>query len=72
VIYISLVRSNAAGDIGFLKDERRLNVAMTRAKKKLVMIGDLGSLSQVKLFNQLADHVEKEGLYRSAWEFMNV
>ncbi|MDB4438824.1 AAA domain-containing protein [bacterium] len=72
VIYISLVRSNAAGDIGFLKDERRLNVAMTRAKKKLIMIGDLGTLSQVKLFNQLADHVEKEGLYRSAWEFMNV
>jgi len=71
-IYISLVRSNAAGDIGFLKDERRLNVAMTRAKKKLIMIGDLGTLSQVKLFNSLADHIDKEGLYRSAWEFMSV
>ena len=70
VIYISLVRSNDKGEIGFLADERRLNVAMTRAKKKLVIIGDMSTLSQKKLFTDLAEHIEKEGKYRSAWEFM--
>lgn len=70
VIYISLVRSNSNGEIGFLADERRLNVAMTRAKKKLVIIGDMSTLSQSKLFNELAEHVEKIGTYKSAWEYM--
>ncbi len=72
VIYISLVRSNSAGEIGFLADERRLNVAMTRAKKKLVIIGDMSTLSQNKLFHTLADHVEATGSYKSAWEYMQV
>jgi len=72
VIYISLVRSNSDGEIGFLADERRLNVAMTRARKKLVIIGDLSTLSVSKLFSDLADHVEAEGSYRSAWEYMDV
>lgn len=71
VIYISLVRSNPDGEIGFLADERRLNVAMTRARKKLVMIGDMSTLGSSKLFSALADHVEKEGLYSSAWEYMS-
>jgi superfamily I DNA and/or RNA helicase len=70
VIYISLVRSNNKGEIGFLKDERRLNVAMTRARKKLILIGDMSTLSQHKLFHELSDHIEKEGLYQSAWEYM--
>ncbi|MBT8233212.1 MAG: AAA family ATPase [Bacteroidia bacterium] len=72
VIYISLVRSNNQGEIGFLKDEKRLNVAMTRARKKLIMIGDLSTLSQISLFNNLAKHIEENGTYRSAWEFMNM
>lgn len=71
VIYISLVRSNAKGEIGFLKDSRRLNVALTRARKKLVIIGDMTTLSSFDLFNQLADHVEKNGLYQSGWEYMS-
>lgn len=71
VIYISLVRSNADGEIGFLKDERRLNVAMTRARKKLIIIGDMSTLSNVNLFNQLAEHIENEGTYLSAWEYMS-
>ncbi|KAA3621799.1 MAG: hypothetical protein DWQ02_27105 [Bacteroidetes bacterium] len=71
VIYISLVRSNAKGEIGFLKDSRRLNVALTRARKKLVIIGDMTTLSSYDLFNQLADHVEKNGRYQSAWEYMS-
>lgn len=70
IIYISLVRSNAKGEIGFLKDERRLNVALTRARKKLIIIGDFSTLSQFPLFNRLTEHVEKQGYYQSAWEYM--
>ena len=71
VIYISLVRSNDRGEIGFLSDERRLNVAMTRAKKKLIIIGDMSTLSTNKLFDRLANHIEKEGTYQSGWEYMS-
>ena len=70
VIYITLVRSNMQGEIGFLADERRLNVAMTRAKKKLIIIGDMSTLSKSELFTALADHVEAIGVYQSAWEYM--
>ena len=72
VIIISLVRSNDTGEIGFLKDERRLNVAMTRARKKLIIIGDLSTLSGSELFENLAAHVEAHGQYQSAWEYMGV
>ena len=70
IIYISLVRSNEKGNIGFLKDYRRLNVAMTRAKMKLVIIGDMSTLSSDKTYSSLADHIEEKGLYQSAWEYM--
>ena len=72
VIYISLVRSNDKGEIGFLSDEKRLNVAMTRARKKLILIGDMSTLSKSKLFNRLSEHVEKVGVYQSAWEYMSM
>ena len=71
IIYISLVRSNDQAQIGFLADERRLNVAMTRAKMKLVMIGDISTLSSHKLFNQLFDFIEEKNFYKSAWEYMS-
>lgn len=70
VVYISLVRSNERGEIGFLKDYRRMNVAMTRAKKKLVVIGDSATLGEDKFFAGFLDYVEKSGSYRTAWEFM--
>jgi superfamily I DNA and/or RNA helicase len=70
VIYISLVRSNPAGEIGFVKDERRLNVAMTRARKKLVIIGDSSTLGQHPLFGKFLDHIEKHGAYDSGWSYM--
>jgi len=70
LIIISLTRSNDAGIIGFLSDYRRLNVAMTRAKKKLVIIGDGATLSGNELYLNLIDHVEKEGVLQSAWEYM--
>jgi len=71
MIIISLVRSNEKGEIGFVSDERRLNVAMTRARKKLIIIGDMTTLANHKLFNQLAEHVESIGYYQSAWEYMS-
>lgn len=50
VIVISLVRSNAKGDIGFLRDLRRINVAITRARMKLIIIGDSATLSSAHSF----------------------
>ncbi|MBL0102059.1 MAG: hypothetical protein IPP49_20155 [Saprospiraceae bacterium] len=70
VIYISLVRCNDTSDIGFLKDERRLNVAMTRAQKKLVIVGDSATIAQHKLFAEMITHIELEGFYDSAWNYM--
>ncbi|MBD3637905.1 MAG: Flp pilus assembly complex ATPase component TadA [Crocinitomicaceae bacterium] len=69
VILISLVRSNESGEIGFLKDYRRMNVAMTRAQKKLVIIGDSATIGQDSFYNAFLEYVEKNGSYRTAWEF---
>ena len=68
LILISLVRSNKQGEIGFLADERRMNVAMTRAKKKLVMVGDSATLGNNKFFAELITYTEEIGGYLSAWE----
>ena len=70
VIYISLVRSNENGEIGFLKDFRRMNVAMTRAKKKLVVIGDSATLGSEKFYQDFLDYVELHNGYHTAWEWM--
>lgn len=70
VIYISLVRSNEKKDIGFLSDYRRMNVAMTRAKMKLVVIGDSATIGENKFYKTFLDYVDTEGSYNSAWSFM--
>lgn len=70
VIYISLVRSNDTNEIGFLVDERRLNVALTRAKKKLVIVGDSSTIGSHVLFNEMLNHIELNAHYLSAWEYM--
>lgn len=70
VIYISLVRSNDKGEIGFVKDERRLNVAMTRAKSKLIIVGDSSTLGSYDVYGKLVDHVMESGIYDSAWSYM--
>ncbi|MGB1031791.1 MAG: AAA domain-containing protein, partial [Flavobacteriales bacterium] len=70
VIYISLVRSNEAGNIGFLKDRRRMNVAMTRAKKKLIIIGDSATIGNDSFYNAFLDYIESINAYHSAWEWM--
>ena len=68
VVYISLVRSNEKGEIGFLQDLRRMNVALTRARKKLVVIGDSATLSAHPFYRAFLDYVDRIGAYRSAWE----
>ncbi|MBY0426995.1 MAG: IGHMBP2 family helicase, partial [Cytophagales bacterium] len=70
VIYISLVRSNDKGEIGFLMDYRRMNVAMTRARKKLVIIGDSATIGQDKFYKAFLEYAEKHGQYSSAWEWV--
>lgn len=70
VIIISLVRSNDRNEIGFLKDERRLNVAMTRARKKLIIIGDSATIGKDSLYDALLSHIEKNGTMDSAWNYM--
>ena len=69
IIYITFVRSNSAGEIGFLSDIRRTNVAITRARKKLVMIGDSATLATHPFYRELIDYCEKNNGYKSAWEF---
>ena len=70
MIYISLVRSNSGQEIGFLKDIRRMNVAITRAKKRLVVIGDSSTLSGSKFYKSFFDYIDSIGAYHSAWEFL--
>ncbi|MCB0762524.1 MAG: AAA family ATPase [Flavobacteriales bacterium] len=70
IVYISLVRSNENGEIGFLKDYRRMNVALTRARMKLVVIGDSATIGQDSFYSAFIDYCEQNGYYRSAWEFM--
>jgi superfamily I DNA and/or RNA helicase len=70
IVYISMVRSNTEGIIGFLSDIRRMNVAMTRARKKLVVIGDSATLSRLPFYADFIAYTEEMGFYRSAWEYM--
>lgn len=67
-VIISLVRSNDEGEIGFLKDHRRMNVAMTRAKEKLIVVGDSSTLAKDPYFSKLIDYAEKTNAYKSVWE----
>ena len=70
VIVISLVRSNPDGEIGFLADVRRMNVALTRAKRKLIVIGDSSTLSSHPFYQDFLDYVEENNIYKSVYEFM--
>lgn len=69
IIILSLVRSNDDGDIGFLKDYRRMNVAITRAKEQLFVIGDSATIGADPFYNAFLSYIEKYGSYRTVWEF---
>jgi superfamily I DNA and/or RNA helicase len=67
-VVLSLVRSNAEGDVGFLADVRRTNVAMTRARRKLLVVGDSATLAAHPFYQRLFEYFESVGAYRSVWE----
>lgn len=67
-VVISLVRSNSTGEVGFLSDTRRTNVALTRARRKLIVIGDSSTLANHDFYRRLLDHFEREGAYGTVWD----
>ncbi len=67
-VILSLVRSNVEGEMGFLTDTRRMNVAMTRAKRKLIVIGDSATLAHIPFYRDFIRYAESIGAYRSVWE----
>ena len=71
IIYIDLVRSNERGDIGFLSDIRRMNVAMTRAKQKLVVIGDSATIGTNPFYEQFITYCQANNSYQSAFEWIS-
>ena len=70
-IIVSLVRSNLTGDIGFLADTRRMNVALTRARRKLIVIGDSATLAALPFYQDFLRYIESIQAYRSAWEYVS-
>lgn len=72
MIILSLVRSNPNGHIGFLSDYRRMNVALTRAQRKLVIIGDSATLGNDDFYRQFLDYLERVNGYKSVFEFLSL
>ncbi|QDS92032.1 ATP-dependent RecD-like DNA helicase [Roseimaritima multifibrata] len=69
VVLITMVRSNEQGEIGFLADTRRTNVALTRARRKLIVVGESATLAHNPFYRQMLDFFEQANAYRSVWEF---
>ncbi len=64
VVIVSFVRSNKSGEVGFLRDLRRLNVSITRAKRKLILIGDSRTLESEGCYKRLIELAKARGGYR--------
>lgn len=67
-VVISLVRANGEGEIGFLADVRRMNVALTRARRKLIVIGDSATITRHPFYQRLVEYFEAGNAYHSVWE----
>src|SRR5207302_1685834 len=67
-VVVSLVRSNPAGELGFVADIRRINVALTRARKKLIVVGDSATIARHPFHEGLVKYAERIGAWRSAWD----
>ncbi|MDI7155641.1 AAA domain-containing protein [Leptospira santarosai] len=68
-ILLGFVRSNPEGRSGFLKESRRINVGMTRARDLLLCIGDSSTLLEDPFLSKLIQFAEEKGVFRTAWEF---
>ncbi|QDV23811.1 AAA domain-containing protein [Aureliella helgolandensis] len=71
-VLITFVRSNPEGEIGFLADTRRTNVALTRARRSLRVIGDSATLTRDPFYRQMLDYFELHDAYHSVWELGDV
>jgi len=69
-IILSLVRSNDLQEIGFLRDYRRMNVALTRAQKRLIVIGDSATIGADDFYAAFLDYCDKNLAYRSGFEVL--
>lgn len=69
-VLISLVRSNTNGELGFLTDTRRMNVALTRARRKLIVVGDSSTLANHEFYLRLLEFFEREDAYGTVWELV--
>ncbi len=67
-VIVSLVRSNDTGEVGFLADVRRMNVALTRARSKLVVVGDGATVARHPFYERFIRHAQSSGAWRSAWD----
>jgi superfamily I DNA and/or RNA helicase len=67
-VIITLVRSNTKNEIGFLADTRRMNVALTRARRKLIVIGDSATLGGNEFYRTFFEYAESIGAYGTVWE----
>ena len=67
-VVVSLVRSNSSSEIGFLEDVRRMNVALTRARRKLIVIGDSATITIDPFYQRMMTYFESINAYLSVWE----
>lgn len=67
-VVMCFVRSNSEGELGFLAEARRTNVALTRAKRLLRIVGDSATLSNLPLYRQMIEYFEQTGAYHTVWE----
>jgi superfamily I DNA and/or RNA helicase len=67
-ILCTFVRGNAVGELGFVADDRRLTVALTRARRLLVLTGDSATLGVHPYFSRVMDAIQAKGGWRTVWE----
>ena len=72
VMIFDTVRSNSDGQVGFLADRRRVNVAMTRAQHQLIVLADSATLSHDPVWSDFFDHAMSSGAYRSVFELASL